>query len=949
MIKTSSSVGDFTGIKLLPRIRKDRELIPAEFFVFLIQGVAGYDDQICLTRKTGVYKQDWWGASYAEEEVVSTGITKAILDRFVQKSTTDEENKKVKEMLEFALNQDLTAMSKSLSDISKLLITPGCNIEVIKKILLLKNSVALLSTLAREPELLNTEKVSLKLWNKILNLSSKILSSRQPDYIFRVLGKHPDLLYDANLTPTVWDQILRSKEPSDILNTLGQCYQLRISSKLPILWDRILKSHNPSSTLGILGKHPELLKNAKITDQYWGTILKQSCPWHELEALAEYPDLLMSPKLISLWDKILKASGSSSILRFLGEHPELLKNTKITDQYWNTILKKSCPWHELEVLAQFPDLLMSPKLTTKLWDEILKSSRADRILRALGEYPDLLKCLSSELSKILSSKDPAGVLEAFGKHPDLLKSDKLMTLWVKILSSKDPAGILEALGKYPDLLQSTKITALFWDTILKSSKPGNILTTLGEHPDLLQNAKLTSKLLGKILSLSNSHDILKVLGEYPDLLKNDKLTPALWDELLSSIKPYKACIFLNKHFDLLKNGHITAELLVKIGKCPKAINVLNELGGFAELMKDAGLWKKMLDSKKPLSLLGFLSENRKYGKYITISPEGYSRKDSGEAKVYLNRGTFLNDETMDLWNILTQREDEIDDDDWDIVQVDLSIIFDSIYQGKKKKRDLLFKFLGQCMGTADALTLEGKQVVRKRVAAVVDVLTAYIAKMNNPGLSTEKQAEIKTMVQSVLDLMVRGGASCPDNAIVLLRRAENQIKLFEYPNYLANVIVNMFKLDAIAEWLTDSDDKENVEAFLSYTFKLNNVLGLGVTGAMLYPIFGKKKTEPFAVALPKLSAAFTEENLINYAVQLEEFRAFFETEKDKAVQAKQEEYLEAYDEYQDVENEKSPETQKRFAKTEKLNQEIEDIKNSFYANKARQIFLKAGFFVTKKC
>ena len=109
------------------------------------------------------------------------------------------------------------------------------------------------------------------------------------------------------------------------------------------------------------------------------------------------------------------------------------------------------------------------------------------------------------------------------------------------------------------------------------------------------------------------------------------------------------------------------------------------------------------------------------------------------------------------------------------------------------------------------------------------------------------------------------------------------------------------------------------------------------------------KTEPFEIALPKLRTAFTPEQLIEFTTDLAEFRSFFEKEKETALEAKQEEFLEALDVFRELETRSpnDPERQQARAETDRLELELKDIENSFFANKARQLFLDAGFFTTQ--
>jgi len=318
--------------------------------------------------------------------------------------------------------------------------------------------------------------------------------------------------------------------------------------------------------------------------------------------------------------------------------------------------------------------------------------------------------------------------------------------------------------------------------------------------------------------------------------------------------------------------------------------------------------------------------------------DSVSGLNSNQPAVYLYQDIFFDDSTIGQWNILPQQEWPIDDDSWNIVQTRLADLFDTIYKERDNERNRLFRFLEQCMGTADARTPEGKQIVKKRVDALVTLLEHYLTKMKDPNLPPDKQEAIrKTLIGHTLDIMAMGGSACPDNAIVLLRQAENHIKLFENPQYLANIIVNMFKLDSITEKLIDADNAENVETYLSYTLKLSDLLGLGVSGAMLYEEhYGK--TEPFEIALPKLSTAFTPEQLIKFTTDLAEFRSFFADAKEQALEAKQKEYMDTYD----MEDEEKAEKSRAI-----IDQELKDIENSFLANKARQLFLDAEFFTTQ--
>ena len=87
---------------------------------------------------------------------------------------------------------------------------------------------------------------------------------------------------------------------------------------------------------------------------------------------------------------------------------------------------------------------------------------------------------------------------------------------------------------------------------------------------------------------------------------------------------------------------------------------------------------------------------------MTVEANGYTLPNSNQPTVYFNLDLLFNDPTIDQWNILPQRDQPIDDKDWAIVQTRLAHIFDSIYKDRDDERERLFRFLEQCMGTADA-------------------------------------------------------------------------------------------------------------------------------------------------------------------------------------------------------------------------------------------------------
>lgn len=353
----------------------------------------------------------------------------------------------------------------------------------------------------------------------------------------------------------------------------------------------------------------------------------------------------------------------------------------------------------------------------------------------------------------------------------------------------------------------------------------------------------------------------------------------------------------------------------------------------------------------------------RYFQYVTID-------DS------LNKALFLDDPTMDEWNILKQRAGDIDDVAFAILNSEADMLFDFISpMNEADDKQYIALFFERCQQSADAKTPIGKQLIRKRVASVVDYLTKMKAEYDDSGTTIEKKAFLKEKIQGALAIFTVAGMTCPDAAVVYLADLENYIKLLNNPGYLPNIMIQSFKRFAIQEKLIDPNNRENIETYLFYCLNsgLNNILNLGFPeeAKMLYERLAKP--EPLEVALPKLSVLFNAEALINFTAMQYLFQLThkdeFEKQKDELLQATQEAYLEADDVATDSEEAAAEAEKKAIEATDETNitilqhraqtlrqeavtlrnragelaNELKNIEVTFYKRIAEGLFKKAGF------
>ncbi|PWU07302.1 MAG: hypothetical protein C5B43_00565 [Verrucomicrobia bacterium] len=320
----------------------------------------------------------------------------------------------------------------------------------------------------------------------------------------------------------------------------------------------------------------------------------------------------------------------------------------------------------------------------------------------------------------------------------------------------------------------------------------------------------------------------------------------------------------------------------------------------------------------------------------------------------LNKDYFLNDPTMALWNILTQRPGDIDNSDWDVVKVMLVEINSAICGESDNQEYYLLKFLNQCMASRDAMTPLGKQFIRKRIASVVDYLVDLRQSSAEDNLNTR-------IFKDALSIMKVGGMGCPDRATTFIVYLEGYIKLMKNPEYLANIMVQLFKFEAISSVLVlevDGDiieengkiiepkEKENIEAYLFYILALNKILNLGLpeNGTMLYPDIAK--VVPLEDTIEPLSKFFTQSQLIEFTIKHTLFKERFENEKGSALHKKREEFSLAFDDLSDFKVNTPPYNEQK-SKVDQLEQSLKIKEKLFYSHKAKELFEKAGFLGDK--
>ena len=104
------------------------------------------------------------------------------------------------------------------------------------------------------------------LW--ILNNTSeaflqKIYDSPNSDKVLRTLKQYPELLRSEKITLEMWEKILTSPDPGELLKDLSKLLENEKLTKG--LLDKIIASSKPDGVLKALETYPKLLENEKLT------------------------------------------------------------------------------------------------------------------------------------------------------------------------------------------------------------------------------------------------------------------------------------------------------------------------------------------------------------------------------------------------------------------------------------------------------------------------------------------------------------------------------------------------------------------------------------------------------------------------------------------------------------------------------------------------------------
>lgn len=308
----------------------------------------------------------------------------------------------------------------------------------------------------------------------------------------------------------------------------------------------------------------------------------------------------------------------------------------------------------------------------------------------------------------------------------------------------------------------------------------------------------------------------------------------------------------------------------------------------------------------------------------TIIPLDRSYQKDVTVDETLNKEYFLNDPTILEWNNLTLRNGDIANNEWNFLQSSIEKMFTVIYFDGDKK--YFRNFFNACLKSADAQTDEGKQIIQCRLEAIIN----YLLELNQYSKividNNEKVATIE-IIREAFRIIEEGGMKCADRAIVFLIYLENFIKLTKNPQYMANVLIQIFKLEAI-KIVINKQYNENLESFLYYVIKFNNVLGLGQSerfDKMLYEFCANAEEKSDSEILKDISCIFTLDDLLNFTFQQLTFIRRFESEMEKDLVV-----LEARAAYCETGDEED------LKKAEKA-------KDGFYREKALKLFGEASF------
>ncbi len=471
-----------------------------------------------------------------------------------------------------------------------------------------------------------------------------------------------------------------------------------------------------------------------------------------------------------------------------------------------------------------------------------------------------------------------------------------------------------------------------------------VLYYLGEFPELYKgNNKLPDEILDTILSLKDPRLVLKVLCTNTHLWQGaDKLEPDILLQFLT-----------HPQFDLI-HKKMTDWLSLK-GSYKLQKNEIHQIFNLGNSFD----WTKFIFQK------------------ITniYEAEQMERSKTGFQGPFLNIKKLFNDCDMDKWNMLPCRSGNISQDDWNELNlVILPTILQKIYPTDyDTKIPSLQRLCGKCLGSKDAGTPVGVQSIIHQIASVFDYLAGITVELESIKTDYAKDQSLRE-IKAIIEILAIDEKICPDGAIVALNLAENQIKMFHASQYMGNILANLFKLNSIQAVLLNQNYGENAEGFLYYVIKFNECLGLGrPISTMLHERFAQK--QPLGQAMNKLITAFTEDNLIEYAANLNIFKMRFEGEAKSKLQEIVPVIQQLMDEVYGIEGMALNEKKQLIDKIQALGIKLEEIEirqiydkpnndlsdhlmrhldnkrvrieHDFYKQKATEVFIKSGFLQTK--
>lgn len=599
-----------------------------------VQQWSGYNDQICFIQETGIAKKNLFGYEVKEMKVVSTGVTKEMLEKYQKGEQTETELITIKNFLKAVTGQkDISHFSTdNLKYISKLILDSPDNLGFLQTLLLSPKLDILLPELVENPGLLKLE----------TSILEKIFLLDDESSILKELREYP--LEDLN--NDLLKEILELPEASKKLGILKNFPGLLNPNFNTQIISKTLTLPNPSPLLEQLLKYPELLQNEKIISN-WDNILGLSDPSAFFEASTKYPAIFETDLPWNLREKIMqnppsvlyleknpelfknetvianleKIVSTGQVLRCLDQYPDLLKNKAITSNL-NRILTSYVihPDSKLEAIGKYPDLLNNDKITWDSWGRLLHSSSLEEHLKLITEYPDLLQneSVAAKLDYIIHiSLEQTSQNLNFIK--ELLKNEKTTSALIdKILPLWDFVHITQEFKQSPHLFEI--MTPELWNKILDAEldSTSEFLGRIAENPTLLENEKVISK-LDKILRCKHPEIILELFSSFPHLLDLEFL-----DKIL--LLPYPNIILESfENFPDLRK--LPSELLEKILISSQPAIVLQTLGQNPDLRKKIPpeILNIILDSYESGNLLKFFEKNPTFLENKNFTPEFLSK------------------------------------------------------------------------------------------------------------------------------------------------------------------------------------------------------------------------------------------------------------------------------------------------------------------------------------